>query len=146
MYIMLIGTYEHTIDVKGRLNMPSKMREALGETFYMTTGLGKFLFVFPRESFSEYYEKLSNIPFNDLVTGDFARNFLSNATECIFDKQGRFIVPQTLRNHANLQKDVRIMGVGKRIEIWGSENWEEHVSQNKLSIQEMADHMAKLNI
>ena len=120
---MLIGEYEHSLDVKGRLIMPSKLREDMGEKFIITKGLDSCLFVFSQTEWLKFEEKLKTLPLTNKNARDFVRFFLSGATECEIDKQGRFLVAANLRQYANMEKDVVIIGVGTRLEIWDKERW-----------------------
>ena len=119
---MFIGEYAHSVDPKGRLNIPAKFREKLGEIFYVTKGLDKCLFIFPADEWRIFEEKLKTLPLTNKNARAFVRLFFSGATECSLDKQGRINIPQTLRTHGEIQKEVNVIGVGTRIEIWSSDN------------------------
>ena len=139
---MLIGEYSHSLDVKGRLIMPAKLREDMGENFIITTGLDGCLFGFSMSEWQKFEDKLKTLP----ITNKNARNFVTGATECELDKQGRFLIPGKLREVASLDKDVTIIGAGTRIEIWNKEKWEEHNSEENLSIAEIEKNMEELGI
>ena len=141
---MLIGEYEHSLDVKGRLIMPAKLREDMGEKFIITKGLDGCLFGFSQTEWSNFEEKLKGLPLSDKNARNFVRFFLSGATECEIDKQGRFLIPTNLRISANLEKDAIIIGVGTRIEIWNKETWEK--CDEEISADEIAENMANLGI
>ena len=143
---MLIGEYEHSLDVKGRLIMPAKLRQDIGETFIITKGLDGCLFVFSQNEWNNFEEKLKSLPLSDKNARNFVRFFLSGATECEIDKQGRFLIAGKLREVASLDKDVTIIGTGTRIEIWNKEKWEEHISEENLSIEEIEQNMQELGI
>ena len=115
---MLIGEYEHSLDAKGRLIMPSKLREDIGEKFIITKGLDGCLFGFSKQEWTNFEEKLKTLPLTNKNARDFVRFFLSGATECEIDKQGRFLIVANLRQYASMEKEVVIIGVGTRIEIW----------------------------
>ena len=142
---MLIGEYEHSLDVKGRLIMPAKLRQDIGETFIITKGLDGCLFVFSQNEWNNFEEKLKSLPLSDKNARNFVRFFLSGATECEIDKQGRFLIPINLRESANLQKEVVIIGVGTRIEIWNKEKWNSYNDEN-ISVEDIAENMTMLGI
>ena len=121
---MLIGEYEHSLDAKGRLIMPSKLRLDIGESFIITKGLDGCLFVFSQNEWNNFETKLKTLPLSDKNARNFVRFFLSGATECEIDKQGRFLIPSNLREVAKLDKDVMIVGVGTRLEIWNKDIWQ----------------------
>ena len=121
---MLMGEYSHSLDTKGRLIMPAKLRQDIGDKFILTKGLDGCLFAFSQTEWNNFEEKLKGLPLSDKNARNFVRFFLSGATECEIDKQGRFLIPTNLRISANLEKDAIIIGVGTRIEIWNKETWE----------------------
>ena len=143
---MLIGEYEHSLDVKGRLIMPVKLREDIGENFIITKGLDGCLFGFSKNEWTNFEEKLKSLPLTNKNARDFVRFFLSGAVECEIDKQGRFLIAGKLREVAKLDKDVTIIGAGTRIEIWDKTKWEEHNSEENLSIEEIEQNMEDLGI
>ena len=143
---MLIGEYEHSLDVKGRLIMPSKLREDIGEKFIITKGLDGSLFVFSQTEWIKFEEKLKTLPLSNRNARDFVRFFLSGATECEIDKQGRFLIAGNLREYANLEKDVVIIGVGTRLEIWNKDKWKKYNSDENISADEIAENMTMLGI
>ncbi len=143
---MFIGEFNHTVDSKGRVNIPSKFREQLNDTFYITKGLDECLFVFPQSEWKVYEEKLKSLPLTNRSARAFVRTFFAGATECSFDKQGRITLPQVLREHASLEKNVKVIGVGTRVEIWSDAVWEEYNSVDNLSYDDIAEQMAELGI
>ncbi len=143
---MLIGEYSHSLDVKGRLIMPAKLREDMGEKFIITTGLDGCLFGFSMIEWQKFEDKLKTLPITNKNARNFVRFFLSGATECELDKQGRFLIASKLREVANLDKDVTIIGAGTRIEIWNTKKWEEQTSAENLSIEEIEKNMEELGI
>ena len=145
MCSMLIGEFEHSLDAKGRLIMPAKLRETIGDKFVVTKGLDGCLFAFSIEEWSNFEEKLKSLPLSNRNSREFTRFFLSGATECEIDKQGRFLIPTNLRETANLQKEVVIIGVGTRIEIWDKEKWNSYNSEN-ISVEDIAENMTMLGI
>ena len=143
---MLIGEYEHSLDVKGRLIMPAKLREDMGEKFIITKGLDGCLFGFSQTEWSIFEEKLKTLPLTNKNARDFVRFFLSGAIECEIDKQGRFLIASNLREYANMEKDVVIIGVGTRLEIWNRDKWKNYTSDENISADEMAENMTMLGI
>ena len=143
---MLIGEYSHSLDVKGRLIMAAKLREDMGEKFIITTGLDGCLFGFSMIEWQKFEDKLKTLPITNKNARNFVRFFLSGATECELDKQGRFLIASKLREVANLDKDVTIIGAGTRIEIWNTKKWEEQTSAENLSIEEIEKNMEELGI
>ncbi len=143
---MLIGEYEHSLDTKGRLIMPSKLREDIGEIFIITKGLDGCLFGFSKKEWNNFEEKLKTLPLTNKNARDFVRFFLSGATECEIDKQGRFLIVGNLREYANLDKEAMITGVGTRIEIWNKDKWKNYNSEENLSADQIAENMANLGM
>lgn len=121
MMTRLIGSYQHNIDQKGRVIIPAKYRECLGEVFYITCGTDGCLFVMPEKQIEVIEERIAALPISQ--TSGFQRMFYSLASECQPDKQGRILIPQVLRDYAGLEKDVTIIGAGTHLEIWNSESW-----------------------
>lgn len=136
---MFMGEYEHSIDDKGRLIIPVKFREGLGERFVATKGLDNCLFIYPQAEWQKLEEKLKELPFTRADSRAFTRFFFSGATECELDKQGRILVPANLRSHAKLEKDVVIIGVSTRVEIWSKSVWAEYSSRADLNYEELAE-------
>ena len=143
---MLIGEYEHSLDVKGRLIMPAKLRTDMGEKFIITKGLDGCLFVFSQIEWSNFESKLKELPLTNKNARDFVRFFLSGATECEIDKQGRFLLVNTLREYAEITKEVIIIGVGTRLEIWNKEKWKKYNSNENISADTIAENMTMLGI
>lgn len=143
---MLIGEYEHSLDTKGRLIMPSKLREDMGDKFVVTKGLDGCLFGFSQSEWQNFETKLKALPLTNKNARDFVRFFLSGAMECELDKQGRFLIPTNLRTVANLEKEVVVVGVGTRIEIWNKEKWTTYNSEENISADDIAENMEMLGI
>ncbi len=143
---MLIGEYEHSLDAKGRLIMPAKLREDMQEKFIITKGLDGCLFGFSQKEWANFEEKLKTLPLTNKNARDFVRFFLSGAMECEIDKQGRFLISSNLREYANMEKDVVIIGVGTRLEIWNREKWKNYNSDKNISADEIAENMTMLGI
>ena len=120
---MLIGEYQHNIDAKGRVIVPARFREDLGERFYVTKGLDHCLFVLPPTEWTKLQEKIMAMPMGK--ARGIQRFFFSGAAEVEPDKQGRILLPANLRQHAKLEKDVTVIGVGRHAEIWNTQAWQQ---------------------
>lgn len=141
---MFMGEYSHTIDEKGRLIIPSRFRELLGEKFVLTRGLDGCLSIYPMDSWETFENKLKALPLTNKNARTFSRFFVSGATLCEFDKQGRILVPQTLREFAGLMKDVVVTGSLDRIEIWSKEKWSENCNYDDMDM--IAEGMQSMGI
>ena len=141
---MFMGEYNHTIDAKGRLIIPSKFREALGDEFVVTKGMDGCLFVFDNSEWQNFAEKLRELPMMDKEVRQFTRFFLAGAASVEVDKQGRILLPSVLREFADITKDAVLVGVGSRIEIWSKNRWEGTVTYQDMD--DIARHMAELGI
>ena len=143
---MFTGEYQHTIDEKGRLIMPAKFRDVLGDTFIITKGLDSCLFVYPQEEWKILEDKLKKLPFTNKDARAFARFFFSGAAECETDKQGRVLISGNLREYSRLNKDVVVIGVGTRIEIWSREVWDNYSLETEKSYEDLAEKMVDLDL
>ena len=141
---MFMGEYNHTIDAKGRLIIPSKFREVLGDEFVVTKGLDGCLFVYDNGEWELFEQKLKSLPITNKDARQFVRFFLAGAATVEVDKQGRILVPSVLREFAGLEKDVVMVGVGSRVEIWSKEAWEN--TESFEDMEEIAEHMADLGL
>lgn len=141
---MFMGEYNHTIDAKGRLIVPAKFREILGDNFIVTKGLDGCLFVYPNDEWTRFEEKLKSLPLTNKNARQFTRFFLAGAAACEVDKQGRILLPQVLREFASLEKDVVFVGVASRIEIWSRERWDESMNTYDGDMDEVAENMESL--
>lgn len=138
---MLMGEYRHNIDTKGRMIVPSRLREELGEEFVLTRGLDGCLFGYPMSEWQNLESKLNEMPLAKKDARTFVRFFYSAATECELDKQGRINIPSTLRNYAALTKECVVIGVSNRIEIWDEERWQEFSEAAEENFDEIAESM-----
>ncbi len=120
---MFLGEYQHSIDDKGRLVLPSKFRAGLDQGLVVTKGQERCLFVFPVERWEDEVAKVNRLPRTDRRSRNYARTFFGSASDQALDKQGRIQLPQALRDYAALDKDVVVVGVAERIEIWDSAAW-----------------------
>lgn len=138
---MFMGEYQHTIDDKGRMIIPSKFRDALGASFIITRGLDNCLFVYPRSEWEVLEQKLKALPLMKADARAFTRFFFSGATECELDKQGRVNIPNNLLQYSKLDKDCVVLGVSNRVEIWSKETWENYFDQSEESFNEIAEKL-----
>ncbi len=141
---MFSGEYEHSLDTKGRVIMPSKFRESLGEVFYVTKGLDHNLLVFSQEEWNVFYDKLNTLPMANKSARGFSRLFLSGAIECEANSQGRVLIPANLRSYAEIEKDVTIIGNGNKVEIWSTENWNKYI--DALDPEMVAESLCEIGI
>ncbi len=138
---MLMGEYLHTLDKKGRFIVPARFREELGERFIITRGLDRCLFLYPRREWANLENRLKELPLAKAEARKFMRIFFSGATEVEIDKQGRALVPPQLRGHADLHKEIVIIGVSNRAEIWSKETWDAYSNESDLSFEQVAEKM-----
>ena len=138
---MLLGEYKHSIDSKGRIIVPAKFRERLGENFIVTRGLDGCLSGYPADEWEKLENKLRKLPMAKREARKFTRFFYSAATECKVDKQGRVNIPQTLIDFAELEKDCYLIGVSSRIEIWSDKNWDQFTKEAEGSFEDIAEDM-----
>ena len=141
---MFMGEYNHTIDAKGRLIIPAKFREVLGDEFVVTKGMDGCLFVFDYSECQVFAEKRRSLPMIDKEVRQFTRFFLAGAASVEVDKQGRILLPSVLRDFAGITKDTVLIGVGSRIEIWSKDRWEGTVTYQDMD--EISTHMVELGI
>lgn len=146
MKLLFYGEYQHSVDAKGRVIIPSKFREGLGEKFILTKGLDNCLFAYSLEEWSNLEAKLRSLPFTDKDVRAFVRFFFAGAAEVEVDKQGRILIPQNLREYAGLEKDVYIIGVSTRVEVWDKSKWESYSGDENMSAESIAEKMAMLGI
>ena len=140
-----MGEYNHTIDDKGRLTIPAKIREQLGTNFIVTRGLDNCLFIYPKNEWENVISKYRELP-NTKDARNFMRFFLSGATVNEFDKQGRINIANSLIKYANLKKDCVIIGVNERLEVWDKESWDNFILTNEDTITEVADKLFEVQI
>lgn len=138
---MFMGEYQHNIDTKGRLIVPAKFREQLGEKFVVTRGMDGCLFGYPMNDWENFTKKMQDLPLSKAQARQFTRHFFSQASENELDKQGRINIPAPLRNYANLEKNCVIVGVSNRIEIWDEAKWQEIMAESEENFDEIAENM-----
>ena len=143
---MFIGEYRHNIDDKGRIIIPSKFRYELGEKFIITKGLDGCLFVYAKNEWDNIISKLKTLPFTKKDARTFMRFFVSSATECEFDKQGRINITSPLAEYAGLTKECIVIGVNDRLEIWSKQRFENFFDENENNLSDIADNLFDIGI
>lgn len=142
---MFYGEYSHSLDRKGRVIIPAKFREVLkehfAEKFYLTRGLDGCLFVFTEEAWRNQERKFRELPFTRNESRKFNRLYFSGACEVLCDKQGRILIPDYLKQYAEIKQDVVIIGVSDRIEIWAKEKWQKFFEANQGSFEVLAEKL-----
>lgn len=138
---MFMGEYHHTIDDKGRIIVPAKFRQDLGDKFVVTRGIENCLFAYSYDEWNKIVERLTKLPFTKKDARNFSRFFLSGATVVEFDKQGRINISSCLVDYANINKDCVIVGVGDRLEIWSQENWDKFFNDNQENMSDIAENL-----
>ena len=139
---MFMGEYSHTLDPKGRMIIPAKFREALGDKCVITRSLDQCLCLYAMEDWEKFVARLSSIPYNVRKQRQLVRFFLSGANEAEPDRQGRILIPANLREAAGIDRDVVLVGVGSRIEIWSKALWEQNMDGDELAgINDIAEEM-----
>ncbi|PXW92617.1 division/cell wall cluster transcriptional repressor MraZ [Streptohalobacillus salinus] len=143
---MFMGEYKHNIDSKGRLIMPAKFRDDLGERFVVTRGLDQCLFVYPIDEWHILEEKIKKLPLTKKDARAFSRFFFSGALECEVDKQGRINLPTQLTSYATIEKACAVVGVSNRIEIWAEEVWTSYMEESASTFSDIAENMMELDL
>lgn len=143
---MFIGEYSHNIDAKGRVIVPSKLRDDLGERFIATKGIDNCLYIYTMESWEIFVKKLSELPTSDRAVMKFIRKFTSGAIECEPDSSGRIMISPSLREYANLTKEIVTIGVLDRVEVWDKDNWNKYNDDDTFSDDDLAEKLAEFGI
>jgi len=142
---MFIGEYQHSLDIKNRINIPSKFRDGLGDKFMLAKGLDGCIYAYTIEEWKLLEEKLKTLPLTSKDARAFVRFFFSGANEAEVDKQGRIVIPSALLEYSNIKKDIVSIGVSNRIEVWSKEKWEDYNNSN-INYDEIAERMSELGI
>lgn len=138
---MFTGEYHHSIDEKGRLIIPSKYRNELGEKFVITRGIEHCLYVYSLDSWNDITKKLNSLPFTKKDAREFTRFFLSGATVAEFDSQGRVNITSPQLSYADINKECVVVGVGNRLEIWAVENWNIFINSAFENMSDIAENL-----
>ena len=143
---MFIGEYTYTIDQKKRLAIPSKFRKTLGKKAVITRGLDNCLVIYPLEEWQKVAEKLQGLPSSQADSRGFVRIMLSGAVDVALDKLGRILIPDYLKKYASLKKEIAIIGLSNRIEVWDREKWEEYKQKTEMAVGDIAARLKELGI
>jgi len=142
---MFSGEYEHAMDDKGRLTIPARFRAELAERLFVTRGLDGCLYVLTPNAWKDLSEKVANLPLAQSSARLFSRMIFSG-TECKLDKQGRILIPPPLRDHANIESEVVVIGVNSRLEIWSKKRWQEQTTRMEEESSSIAEQLTSLGI
>ena len=142
---MLIGEYQHSLDSKNRMIVPSKLREDLGNKFIITKGLDGCLYIYPAEEWQKLQEKLKTLPLSNRDARAFVRFFFAGACEVEMDKQGRGLIPQNLKEYAGIEKEIVSIGGLSRVEVWSKEKWNQYNDSN-IDFDKISERMSELGI
>ena len=143
---MFIGEYQHSLDPKKRLALPSKFRKELGGKVVITRGLDKCLFVYPLKTWKELAEKLGTLPMGESSTRSFVRLMLAGAIDSDVDSQGRILLPEYLKEYAGLDRSVIVAGLYNRLEVWAEDKWKSYRAKAEENTDEVAEQLGKLGI
>ena len=135
------GEFQHGLDTKGRLILPVRIREELGTQFVLTKGMDGCLFIFTPDAWADFSEKLNKLPTSSKEARKLKRYFIGSSVECETDKQGRFLIPPVLRSFADIDREVTVLGVSDKIELWSTERYEEYQNEDDMSIEEIAGEL-----
>lgn len=141
----MLGSYDHTVDTKGRLIVPAKLRENLGERFFITIGLDRCLFAYSLEEWFKFQNHIASLPLSKKDARRLQRSFFSMAADVTTDKQGRILIPAKLREYAGISKDVILLGLANRVEIWDSNRYNEYNDLEE-NLDELEDIMEKYDL
>jgi MraZ protein len=144
--IMFIGEYNHAVDAKKRLALPSKFRKELGKTVVVTRGLDQCLFVYPMNVWTSLAEKLGTMPIGEAATRSFVRLMLAGAIDVNLDAQGRALLPDYLKEYAGIDREVIVAGLFNRLEVWDREKWHNYKKRVEGSADQLAENLGKLGI
>lgn len=140
-----MGEYHHNLDEKGRIIIPSRLRDELGDSVIITRGLEECLFIYSEKEWTKVVSKLKELPFTKKDARSFTRMFLSGATSSEFDKQGRINISLPLLEYADLKKECVVIGVNDRLEIWSKDKWNSFMDVTTENMSDLADHLFETN-
>jgi MraZ protein len=141
-----MGTYQNNVDPKGRVSIPVKYRDALGEHFYVTKGFDRCIDIYTTDEWEKFAGKLHKLSVTKRDMRDFVRFIFGNATDVELDKQGRILLPSMLRETVGIEKEVVVMGVGNKIEIWDRATWEEHQEELAQHISDISENVGTFDV
>lgn len=143
---MFTGEYFHTFDSKGRVIIPAKFRDELGENFFLGKGFDNCLVIYPSLEWESFLDELKKLSVLSNEQRKFTRKLLSGFIECSMDKQGRILLPPNLREYSRLKDEAVVIGVLNRIEIWNREDWNKYSDDENLDFEDMAEKMTELGL
>ena len=143
---MFLGESRHALDPKGRLTVPARFRAELGNVVYATKGLDRCIFIYTMDEWKKLEEKIYALPFTKGDVRAFTRMFFSGASELEMDKQGRVLLPASLIEYAGIDKEIMIMGVGARIELWSIDNWSAYEKEATRSFEEITENLVNFGL
>ena len=143
---MLLGEFKHNLDSKNRVTVPAKLRMELGEKPVLTRGLDHCLFIYPNRDWQLFMEKLNKLPLGQAKARNFKRFILSGASEIDIDEMGRVLIPEPLKKYSNLKKEVVIIGVGDRIELWNEDMWNKYIETAEKESESLAEGLSEFGI
>ena len=143
---LFMGEFQHSLDDKARLTLPAKFRDGLGESFVITRGLDRCLFIYPRKDWEVLSEKLRALPLTRSDARQFLRLFFSGAADCDLDRQGRTVVPANLREYAGISQECSVIGVGNRVEVWDVGAWKAYSDRAAESFGDVAAGLVDLDL
>lgn len=143
---MLLGEFNHNLDSKNRLTIPAKLRTELGEKPVLTRGLDNCLFIYPNRDWQLFMEKLRQLPLGQAKARNFKRFILSGASEIDIDEMGRVLIPESLKKYSDLKKEVVIVGVSDRIELWSKDIWNTYIADAEKESANIAEGLSEFGI
>lgn len=143
---MFIGEYNHTVDAKGRVSLPARLRDEISSTFYITKGMEGCLFIYDEKEWLAMDAKIRQLRLTSRDARNFSRQFYGQAVQLSCDRQGRFLIPSNLRAYAHIQKEVVIIGVSSRIEVWAKDRWDAYNDQQAMDFDELAAKLDGENV
>ena len=143
---MFIGEYKHSVDVKKRLALPSKFRKELGKSVVVTRGLDSCLFVYSMHEWEKLAQKLGTMPIGESNTRSFVRLMLAGAVDVTSDSQGRILIPDYLKEYAEIRKDVIVAGLFNRLEVWDEKKWSTYKKNAEKNTEKIAENLGKLGV
>lgn len=138
---MFKGTYRHSVDKKGRVTVPARFRDILGDDSVLTRGFDGCIFLYPRAAWQKLESDLASLPLGRADARDFKREFFANASDAEVDRQGRILIPLALRQIVGIEGEVVVIGVSERVEIWPQARWEEHTQARSGNYEKLAEQL-----
>lgn len=143
---MLLGEFKHNLDSKNRVTVPAKLRTELGEKPVLTRGLDNCLFLYPNRDWQLFMEKLNKLPIGQAKARNFKRFILSGASEIEIDEMGRVLIPEPLKKYSGFKKEIVIVGIGDRIELWSGDTWNKYIIAKEKESEDLAEGLEQFGI